>query len=63
MSGWIIWNKSARKWVAYPGLASSYTKNILDARRFPSQAAAEAECCGDEVVRNISDAGIMWITT
>jgi hypothetical protein len=50
MTGYVIRSNDTGKYVAYPGLASSYTRNILDARRFPTRAAAEAECCGNEYV-------------
>ncbi|MBC2806597.1 hypothetical protein ACCS91_33750 [Rhizobium ruizarguesonis] len=47
----VIWNMTQRKFVAPPGLKSSYTRDIGKAREFPNRAAAEGECCGDERVR------------
>lgn len=41
------------RYVADPGAAKSYT-NMENARRFPTEAAAEAEACGNEVVTWIS---------
>jgi hypothetical protein len=49
----VIWNLSQRKYVAPPGLKSSYTQFIHKARKFPSREAAEHECCGDEQVRKV----------
>lgn len=43
------------KFVAFPGMKSSYTKNPLDARRFPTREAAQAECCGNEWPVNLYD--------
>jgi hypothetical protein len=49
----VIWNLSQRKYVAPLGLKSSYTQFIHKARTFPTRQAAEADCCGDERVREI----------
>lgn len=48
MFDWIIRANGTDKFVASPGLSSSYTRNRMDARRFPSREAALAECCGNE---------------
>lgn len=48
----VIWNMTQRKYVAPPGLKSSYTTNILKAQTFPTREAAEADCCGDERVQD-----------
>ncbi len=47
----VIWNHTQRKYVAEPGLKSSFTRSLAKARKFPTEAAAKADCCGDESVR------------
>jgi hypothetical protein len=54
MHGFIIKNSNG-KYVAYPGLSSSYTRHVLQARRFATRQDAQRECCGDEWVMNIDD--------
>lgn len=34
---------------------SSYTRNILSARRYGTRSAAEADKCGNETVRHLHD--------
>lgn len=54
MAKYIIWNRTQNKFVAEPGLKSSFTTSALKARRFTSYEAAEKDCCGDEMVVNLS---------
>ncbi|GJE78053.1 hypothetical protein [Methylorubrum suomiense] len=54
MCGFIIKNSNGR-YVAYPGRASSYTSNVLNARRFATREDAQAECCGNEWVIDLAD--------
>ena len=46
----VIWNITQRKYVAPPGLQSSFTNKLQNARRFSTREAAEADCCGNERV-------------
>ncbi len=50
---YIIWNLTHKKYVALPGQKSSYTSDIVMARRFKTLSEAQRECCGDECVRDI----------
>ena len=50
MSPYFVYNTTQKKYVAQPGQKSSFTKDILQARRFTSREAAQADCCGDEIV-------------
>lgn len=45
---WTVKIKGQNKFLAAPGSDKSYTTNVLNARRFPSRAAAQAECCENE---------------
>ena len=47
---YVIWNHTQRKYVAQPGLPSSFTSDIRKARQFQTREQAFAECCGDERV-------------
>jgi hypothetical protein len=48
----VIWNVDKKAWVALPGLASSFTKDISKIRFFGTREEAEIARCGNEVVRN-----------
>ena len=55
MRGFVIRSRDTGKYVAFPGSASSYTRNILNARRFATRNEALSECCGNEYVVDLSD--------
>lgn len=55
MTGYVIRSKDTGKYVANPGRNSSYTRDILQARRFPTREAAQADACGSEVVIALAD--------
>lgn len=56
MGDYIIVDVKSGKFVAYPGSSSSFTHNILKARKFVSYEAAKQECCEyGEIVRKVSD--------
>ena len=42
------------RYVANPGTASSYTRALERARKFPSRAAAEADKCGNETAIDVN---------
>jgi hypothetical protein len=48
----VIWNTTQRAYVAPAGGATSYTRRIEAARKWPTREAADRECCGDERVRD-----------
>jgi hypothetical protein len=58
----IIFNTTQRKYVAPAGMAKSYVRYPNNARRFDTQAAAEADCCGDErvVAHTVQEAPWSW---
>ena len=49
------------KFVALAGAKQSYTRALNRARIFQTEAAARADCCGNERVRNVRD--IVAVTT
>jgi hypothetical protein len=51
---WVIWSASQKKYVNWPGRQASFVPRMVDARRFPTKEAAEAECCGDEYPKELS---------
>jgi hypothetical protein len=55
MTGYVIRSRDTGKYVAHPGSASSYTRDILNARRFRTREEAQAECCGNEYVVALAD--------
>lgn len=50
-----IVNRTHGRYVAQPGARSSYTRMSYRARTFPSRQAAEANCCGDEHVVELTE--------
>lgn len=48
---YVIVNRDTGKYVAPPGLPKSYTGKLQDARIFETREAAQAECCGNEYVK------------
>ena len=50
MQGYIIQSRDTGRYVAYPGSESSYTRDILKARRFATREQAQADACGNERV-------------
>lgn len=60
MSNFIIFNTTQQKYVAPPGLGKSYVRYPNNARRFPTREAAEADCCGDEHVREHTVREFPW---
>lgn len=40
-------------YAAPAGSKLSYTRELSKARRYPTREAAEADCCGNEEVRNL----------
>lgn len=55
LHGYIIRSNDTGRYVAYPGQKSSYTRDILNARRFATRADAEADACGNETVICLDD--------
>ena len=55
MQGYVIRNRDTGRYVAFPGENSSYTTNILNARRFATRELAQREACGNEHVLNLAD--------
>jgi hypothetical protein len=53
---YVIWNTTRRAYVARPGSAKSFTRNLQKARTFASLAAARSDCCGDERPVSVADA-------
>jgi hypothetical protein len=46
---YIIYNKTQRKYVAYPGLMKSFVRYRNNARIYATEELAQADCCGDEI--------------
>lgn len=44
---WIIQDIKSGKYVAYPGSKHSFTRNVLDARRFCTRDITQSEACPD----------------
>ena len=56
MDGYVIQDTKSGKYVARPGSESSFTKSIIEARKFPTREIADKEKCDcSEVVRNVRD--------
>lgn len=43
------------EYVAIPGSKKSFTKNILNSRKYDSKYAADKDCCGNEDVVPLSE--------
>jgi hypothetical protein len=54
MQGYVIRSNDTGKYVAYPGSKSSYTRDILNARRFATREDAKRDACGNETVINLA---------
>jgi hypothetical protein len=52
---YVIWNATLRAYVAPAGSAKSYTKSLERARKWPTRESAQANCCGDDVVRDAAE--------
>lgn len=52
---YVIWNLTQKKYVAWNGSASSYTKRLRDAQKFTTLPEAMRDCCGDETVRSVAE--------
>ena len=50
MTWFVLWNLDQRRYVARPGEAHSFTRDLLKARRWRTREAAEREACGNERV-------------
>ncbi len=48
---YVIVRNEDGKYVAEPGSEHSYTSKLERARRFKTHEAAQADCCGNEHVR------------
>lgn len=55
---WLIRSRDTGKFVASPGSLSSYTRDILKARRFPTKEAAQADACGNEYVVHFGEVAL-----
>ena len=51
---YVIKNLDTGKYVARRGLGHSYTVKLNEVRLFINRAAAQAECCGNEVVEQLT---------
>jgi hypothetical protein len=51
---YVIRNSNGR-YVANPGMRSSFTPFLENARKFSTREAAQRECCGNETVLSISE--------
>ena len=49
----VIKNLDTGKYVAWHGLSRSYTVKLKEVRLFINRAAAQAECCRNEVVEEL----------
>lgn len=54
MRGYIVQSKDTGRYVAYPGGNSSYTRDILNARRFATREDAKRNACGNERIIDLS---------
>jgi hypothetical protein len=52
----VIKNLNTGKYVARPGPSHSYTVKLNEVRLFINRAAAQAECCANEVVEELKPA-------
>ena len=50
---YILMRTEDGKYVARPGLKSSYTKDIDKVRIFPTKPEAEKEQCGNEIIKEL----------
>jgi hypothetical protein len=50
---YVIKNLDTGRYVARRGLDRSYTVKLKEVRLFINRAAAQAECCGNEVVEEL----------
>lgn len=59
MDEWVIIcignGKNDGRYVAYPGMASSYTDRLEDARLYGTREAAQRDACGNERVAMVRD--------
>lgn len=51
---YVIRRKEDGAYVSQPGSRESYTRSLERARKWPSKAAAESECCGNESAISVS---------
>jgi hypothetical protein len=51
---YVIKNFDTDKYVARPGLDRSYTVKLKEVRLFNNRAAAQAECCENEFVEELT---------
>ena len=56
----IIYNQTNHKYVASPSLEKSFVRYANNTRRFDTEAAAQAECCGDEKVLLFTATDFPW---
>jgi len=52
----VIKNRDTGKYAARPGLNRSYTVKLKEVRLFINRAAAQSECCGNEIVEELKPA-------
>jgi hypothetical protein len=53
---YVIKNLDTGRYVSRRGLSQSYTVKFEEVRLFTNRAAAQAECCGNEVVEELRPA-------
>ena len=52
----VVKNLDTGKYVARHGLSHSYTVKLKEVRLFINRAAAQSQCCGNEIVEELKPA-------